>query len=34
MHNCNMCGKDVTEHTLGEAQTCYYQSRLPREESE
>ena len=29
-----MCGKDVTEHTLGEAQTCYYQSRLPREESE
>lgn len=33
-HVCSLCNKEVTEHTLEEAQTCYYQNKLPLKEVE
>ena len=30
MPDCRMCNEPIEEHTLEEAQTCYYKSKLPR----
>ncbi len=30
-HKCLICNKEVDEHTLEEAQLCYYKSRIPKE---
>jgi chemotaxis methyl-accepting protein methylase len=33
-HKCQICKEDLDEHSLEEAQLCYYKSKLPTQRDE